>query len=428
MSLRFLGAGAIALALIFGSSAEAKTKAHGWPLVRGKCLCLVGLAPHIKAKWMNDCVTVCNSPERKTSLRHVSTARVHRAYHPVRHYHASRQRYRTNASGSAGSTRAAPVVELAPTSGEKYLIAFRGSGGRIDEASTRKIAAARGETLKLYGHGEAGAAVSFLKARGVSSYHVLGFSAGAQTGTICTFLRAADSRGVPPPQDKIITVGLYGRARGCDDPRVVNYLDGSGHAHARERNAVDLGASTPHLDPHTGAMARVAQLIEASNQPRLATVDERPAEARPASGDLLSPLRSFLASFTPEPERTALYDISAHTVYLPDGRKLEAHAGLGHYKDNASAVYRKWQGPTPPNTYQLAWREAPFHGVRAIRLNPIDQAKMHGRDGILAHPYLMRGEQSHGCVAFRDYPAFRRAFEAGAVTRIVVVAKWEQGR
>src|SRR5262249_8674856 len=45
-------------------------------------------------------------------------------------------------------------------------------------------------------------------------------------------------------------------------------------------------------------------------------------------------------SITPGPVRsardirTAVYDIEAHTVYLPSGRKLEAHSGLGEYMDN----------------------------------------------------------------------------------------------
>src|SRR6202042_378327 len=31
---------------------------------------------------------------------------------------------------------------------------------------------------------------------------------------------------------------------------------------------------------------------------------------------------------------TAVYDISAHTVYLPDGKRLEAHSGLGDKLDD----------------------------------------------------------------------------------------------
>ncbi|HEY2137817.1 MAG TPA: DUF2778 domain-containing protein [Xanthobacteraceae bacterium] len=119
---------------------------------------------------------------------------------------------------------------------------------------------------------------------------------------------------------------------------------------------------------------------------------------------------------------TAIYDITAHTVYLPNGQRLEAHSGLGSRMDDPSAVTMRSTGPTPPNVYQLKLREASFHGVRAIRLNPVDDSKMHGRDGILAHPYMLGPNgQSNGCVSFDDYPAFLNAFLRGDVNRLVVV-------
>jgi hypothetical protein len=120
--------------------------------------------------------------------------------------------------------------------------------------------------------------------------------------------------------------------------------------------------------------------------------------------------------------RTAIYDIEAHTVYLPDGTKLEAHSGLGERIDDPRYVREKARGPTPPNVYDLVLREELFHGVRAIRLNPVDDAKMYGRDGILAHPYMLGSSgQSFGCVSFKDYEAFLKAFQRGEVDRIVVV-------
>ncbi len=119
---------------------------------------------------------------------------------------------------------------------------------------------------------------------------------------------------------------------------------------------------------------------------------------------------------------TAIYDIVAHTVYLPDGRRLEAHSGLGGYMDNARYVNAKGRGATPPNVYDLALREQTFHGVRAIRLIPVDDGKMFGRDGMLAHSYMLGPNgQSNGCVSFSDYPAFLNAFLKGEVDRLVVV-------
>jgi hypothetical protein len=120
--------------------------------------------------------------------------------------------------------------------------------------------------------------------------------------------------------------------------------------------------------------------------------------------------------------RTAIYDITAHTVYLPSGLRLEAHSGLGGLQDDPRHAHLKMRGATPPNVYNLALRERIFHGVRAIRLNPVDDGRMHGRDGILAHSYMLGPKgQSNGCVVFRNYPEFLDAFRKGEVTRVAVV-------
>jgi hypothetical protein len=121
-------------------------------------------------------------------------------------------------------------------------------------------------------------------------------------------------------------------------------------------------------------------------------------------------------------ERTAVYDISAHTVYLPDGRQLEAHSGLGKFRDDALSITEKNRGVTPPNAYQITLREQPFHGVQALRLTPVSNEPMYGRDGILAHTYMLGPTgQSNGCVVFKDYPAFLQAFSSGQVDRLIVV-------
>ncbi len=122
-------------------------------------------------------------------------------------------------------------------------------------------------------------------------------------------------------------------------------------------------------------------------------------------------------------DRVAVYDISAAVVHMPDGSKLEAHSGIGKMADNPRYVHVKMNGPTPPNTYRLSMREKRFHGVEAVRMTPVGGQTMHGRDGILAHSYLLRGgrAESHGCVAFKDYQRFLKAFKQGKVTHIMVV-------
>jgi hypothetical protein len=119
---------------------------------------------------------------------------------------------------------------------------------------------------------------------------------------------------------------------------------------------------------------------------------------------------------------TAIYDIVAHTVYLPDGERLEAHSGLGQMLDDPHYVSERGRGATPPNVYDLTLRDGLFHGVQAIRLNPVADSKMYGRAGILAHTYMLGPSgQSFGCVSFKDYDEFLRAFRRGEVDRLVVV-------
>jgi hypothetical protein len=120
--------------------------------------------------------------------------------------------------------------------------------------------------------------------------------------------------------------------------------------------------------------------------------------------------------------RTAVYDIEGRVVYLPNGEKLEAHSGLGKWLDDTRYVSEKGRGPTPPNVYRLALRKELFHGVQAIRLNPVGGSNMYGRAGILAHPYMLGPDgQSNGCVSLQDYPKFLEAFLRGDIDRLIVL-------
>jgi hypothetical protein len=122
--------------------------------------------------------------------------------------------------------------------------------------------------------------------------------------------------------------------------------------------------------------------------------------------------------------RTAIYDISARVVYLPNGETLETHSGFGEHMDDPRSVALKKLGVTPPNVYELSMRERLFHGVRAVRLNPVDPERMFGRAGMLAHSYLLGPNgQSNGCLSIRDYPRFLNAFLNGEIDRLVVVER-----
>ena len=171
----------------------------------------------------------------------------------------------------------------------------------------------------------------------------------------------------------------------------------------------------PATSPQTMALAPLGQAVA-----------QVAAAMPPAAEKRVAPLQEThnktLALPAPD-SRTAVYDIAAHTVYLPSGQKLEAHSGLGDKMDNPRYVKVRMHGPTPPNVYDLTLREELFHGVRAIRLNPVDDDKMYGRAGMLAHTYMLGPNgQSNGCVSFKDYQKFLQAYLKGEVDRLVVVA------
>ena len=121
---------------------------------------------------------------------------------------------------------------------------------------------------------------------------------------------------------------------------------------------------------------------------------------------------------------TAVYDISARVVHMPNGERLEAHSGLGETMDDPRYVHMRMRGATPPGTYDLTEREQLFHGVRALRLNPVGgSAAIYGRAGLLAHPYLLGPTgASNGCVSVKDYNRFLQAYLRGEVRRLVVVS------
>ena len=77
----------------------------------------------------------------------------------------------------------------------------------------------------------------------------------------------------------------------------------------------------------------------------------------------------------------------------------------------------------PPAVYDLTSREALFHGVAALRLNPVGDMPPYGRMGLLAHTYMLGPHgDSNGCVVFRDFASFRHAYDNGQIRRLVVVA------
>jgi Protein of unknown function (DUF2778) len=211
-------------------------------------------------------------------------------------------------------------------------------------------------------------------------------------------------------------------------------------------------APAPHVAETNAAKGPVAAVRDMAQRAKAAVMSIASAEKptiveklwgkTPSQGSLMS-YASADASFTgsiapaqqnpalggstPYDRSTAVYDISAHMVYLPDGSKLEAHSGLGSKLDDPRSASIRMHGVTPPHIYDLTPREALFHGVPALRLNPIGgEDKIFGRSGLLAHTYMLGPNgDSNGCVSFRDYNAFLNAYRNQGIKRLAVVARVE---
>jgi hypothetical protein len=207
--------------------------------------------------------------------------------------------------------------------------------------------------------------------------------------------------------------------RASFDERFAGAAVSPGSARARTVEMEEEGADNQPLQPPERATGHPAV---GDSAPQVAPVTSSPLTGASKKRIRTADLSTDLSPSRDVDSHTAIYDIAAHAVYLPDGHRLEAHSGLGGYMDDARYVNVKGRGATPPNIYDLALRERSFHGVRAIRLVPIDDRKMFGRDGMLAHSYMLGPNgQSNGCVSFSDYPAFLNAFLRGEVDRLVVV-------
>jgi hypothetical protein len=153
--------------------------------------------------------------------------------------------------------------------------------------------------------------------------------------------------------------------------------------------------------------------------------------------DMVSPSRMTMASLSTGPNlfgkgpdltlfgydgATAVYDLKAHAVYLPNGTVFEAHSGMGNLRDDPDHVDVRMQGATPPAVYSLKPREHDFHGVAALRMAVADGTDINGRSGLLVHSFMLGPNgDSNGCISVKDYERFLRAFNDGQFTHIAVV-------
>jgi hypothetical protein len=201
---------------------------------------------------------------------------------------------------------------------------------------------------------------------------------------------------------------------------------------APERAVTRQAAKAPPLAPadNRNFIEKLFGLGQSSGSTVIAKApDARAGGARiaalaPAGGGLGSALFGSSSPMPGYDKYTAVYDISARVVYLPNGARIEAHSGLGDRLDDPRYVSERNRGATPPHVYELEPREASFHGVQALRLKPVGEGSVFGRAGLLAHPFMLGPNgDSNGCVSIKDYDAFLRAYQNGQLKRLAVVAR-----
>jgi hypothetical protein len=254
---------------------------------------------------------------------------------------------------------------------------------------------------------------------------VLGIGFGVAALTLVGFLVTLTSRPAPAPKTAAAALPALEAAPPLLAAAPANAPDQtieSEESLARlEPPPIQIGPS-PQDNPETAAPRDSSPLVELQPSPNAAAPPAVLAPVPPPRPLAFPPPAGPTTSYD---QTTAIYDISAHTVYLPDGMRLEAHSGLGDKIDDPRFVDERDHGATPPGVYQLTLRESLFHGVQALRLNPIGGGFTFNRVGLLAHPYMLGPNgDSNGCVSFRTYDVFLRAFQSGEVKRLAVVAQW----
>jgi hypothetical protein len=186
------------------------------------------------------------------------------------------------------------------------------------------------------------------------------------------------------------------------------------------------GVQRQAAEPEAPAQAR--EQAQGQEGPQLASLPPQTETPAPNTFNFLrklfaDPDEAAQAMLAAHP-KTAIYDIERRVVYLPNGDKLEAHSGFGKFMDDPASVDRKNLGVTPPNVYAVTFRKKLFHGVRALRLTPVGKGEMHGRDGMLAHSYLLnQAGASNGCVSVKEYDRLLQAYRDGAFERFIVVPR-----
>src|SRR4029453_12300133 len=257
--------------------------------------------------------------------------------------------------------------------------------------STAGLASSRGtRLLREAAFGTAALAMALGLAAWVTDFDVAAWinPASPNVGSTSAF----DERFGPGPARRSLAMNYpwrpAARSERSDFDAEFGHIESLLGGQSREEQNVQPQPPAPTVEaaiPLPRARPGRANLQSSGNAPAPASSDNRTMFEKLAD---LVPMRFSLASLTPGDgllsERkdltalgydgqTAVYDISARAVYLPNGTKLEAHSGLGSLMDNPAFVDKRMVGATPPNIYDLKPREKLFHGVAALRMTPLGE-------------------------------------------------------
>lgn len=196
---------------------------------------------------------------------------------------------------------------------------------------------------------------------------------------------------------------------------------------AKPKSFADRAKAKAAVMSITGPRQSMVEKLWGKREPSGGLLAYASADASVTSAIAPKEQNPMLGGSAPYERDTAVYDITAKTVYLPDGTKLEAHSGLGSNLDDPRSSRVRMRGVTPPHIYNLKPREALFHGVPALRLTPIGgESAIYGRDGLLAHTFMLGPNgDSNGCVSFKDYYAFLDAYRNKGIRKLAVLARVE---
>jgi len=137
---------------------------------------------------------------------------------------------------------------------------------------------------------------------------------------------------------------------------------------------------------------------------------------------------SAMGNAAPYDRATAVYDISARTVYLPDGHPAGSPFRARRKLDDPRYVHVRMHGATPPHVYSWSRARRWFHGVPALRLKPVGgEEAIFGRTGLLAHTYMLAQRRFQRLCLVQGLLRVPDAYRNRGIKRLAASRAWSDG-